>query len=531
MASSESFITGVDAGGSKLERPNSRLSRTVEKKVEVLPPRIISDHKKLDEVVDSFRKKVDLMVMKQRAEYEEAYEHHMEGVQKELHFLREKAKEIANDKTKEEKINQLDSDQQFYSNECVRLDAETNELRKRLRRIAGDVHVVERERDWLLGKLRNAKVEYKDMARQRSILMETFEESMGMSKSLASEDSSMTLEIARKKQQQLQLGGGGNKNTRINTTGGGLLAPIGGSVGNNDHHAIEIQAKSKLQKKLERDLHRSKSTLVMIKTKQEQLRKFVSEALSQVQHRNWDRFFRTDTEGFTASIITDPMDKKNLSDRPIVSEQMEKRPLDELLSDCHKAVAVESREGSDLLRSMLSVELSLVPNVYEIILGLISVDPMSGVGAVESSTNTNGFNKLDAELLDSGIAYDLIGPDAGDPNRLLEISMKWDPSGQLIEEEKEEKEKEKIIEPEVEIVKHADINPWNYQQKGMIPSASAPLLTNSKPVSLSRDISAYFELSNEHRLREVERRKEELEEEAAEQEEMRELNEFRATIA
>ena len=71
----------------------------------------------------------------------------------------------------------------------------------------------------------------------------------------------------------------------------------------------------------------------------------------------------------------------------------------------------------------------------------------------------------------------------------------------------------------------------NYQQKGMIPSASAPLLTNSKPVSLSRDISAYFELSNEHRLREVERRKEELEEEAAEQEEMRELNEFRATIA
>ena len=66
MAQEGAFITGVDAG-----RPSSSSARRP--KEEVLPARILSDNAKLTDVVDAFRSKVDLMVNKQKGEYEEAY--------------------------------------------------------------------------------------------------------------------------------------------------------------------------------------------------------------------------------------------------------------------------------------------------------------------------------------------------------------------------------------------------------------------------------------------------------------------------
>ena len=74
----EAFLTGVDTGGSSSQR---RVRHQ-----DVVPSRIKADNQKLVEVVDAFRAKVDLMVNKQREEYEDAYEHHMEGIQKELHY-------------------------------------------------------------------------------------------------------------------------------------------------------------------------------------------------------------------------------------------------------------------------------------------------------------------------------------------------------------------------------------------------------------------------------------------------------------
>lgn len=108
----------------------------------------------------------------------------MSDVQRELFNLREKATAIANDTTREEKIKKLDTDQKWFRNEAMRLDIETNEFRKKMRSIKvtiqstgqpltslhhlslsipTDSQTVERERDWLLEKLRAAKEKYQKL--------------------------------------------------------------------------------------------------------------------------------------------------------------------------------------------------------------------------------------------------------------------------------------------------------------------------------------------------------------------------------
>lgn len=49
---------------------------------------------------------------------------HMQDVQKELHNMRELVGQIADEKTKRAKIQQLKKDQIFYRQEAVRLDSE-----------------------------------------------------------------------------------------------------------------------------------------------------------------------------------------------------------------------------------------------------------------------------------------------------------------------------------------------------------------------------------------------------------------------
>jgi chromosome segregation ATPase len=104
--------------------------------------KVRDEYGRLVEVVRAFGGKVDIMVEKQRIEYMQAYENHMQDVQKELYFLREKVNEIANDLTKEEKIKSLEADQQFYRNETLSLDSSNNELRKKLRMLTGRMRSV-----------------------------------------------------------------------------------------------------------------------------------------------------------------------------------------------------------------------------------------------------------------------------------------------------------------------------------------------------------------------------------------------------
>jgi len=134
----ESFITEVRAedNAQNAADPNPLLDDVREQ------------HKKILHVVDALGKKIDLMKEKQRLEYMQvpsflfaidsmhscfapykdgflqAYEVHMQDVQKELHNMRELVSQIADEKTKKAKIQQLKKDQIFYRQEAVRLDSE-----------------------------------------------------------------------------------------------------------------------------------------------------------------------------------------------------------------------------------------------------------------------------------------------------------------------------------------------------------------------------------------------------------------------
>lgn len=121
--------------------------------------RVRGEHAKLMAAVMKYNEKIALLQDKQRQEYITAYEHHMINVQKELHTLREKATAIANDRTRDEKLKKLDLDTQSFRNESLRLDMVSNELRKTLRAMTSTLQTVERERDWLLKKLQQAKKE------------------------------------------------------------------------------------------------------------------------------------------------------------------------------------------------------------------------------------------------------------------------------------------------------------------------------------------------------------------------------------
>lgn len=119
MSQSETFLTGTD-------------SQVLKKESSVLLEPIRVEHKKIVDVVDSFRGKVSSLIDKQRNEYIVAYENHMQDVQKELHNLREKVAEIANDETKAEKTKELKEKQAKFRAEAFKLEADSDEMRKRM---------------------------------------------------------------------------------------------------------------------------------------------------------------------------------------------------------------------------------------------------------------------------------------------------------------------------------------------------------------------------------------------------------------
>ena len=123
-----SFITEVQ-GQKQYEVPDPH---------ELLIP-VKTEHTRLQEVIGMFSRKVDSLVDKQRHEYTQAYEYHMFEIQKELHRLREKASAIANDNTRQEKLTNLDKDQKWFRSEAMRLDLETNQLRRVLRNLTGKI--------------------------------------------------------------------------------------------------------------------------------------------------------------------------------------------------------------------------------------------------------------------------------------------------------------------------------------------------------------------------------------------------------
>jgi hypothetical protein len=96
----------------------------------------------------------------------QAYETHMQDVQKELFLLREKVHILKTDETRALKMKSLEDDQNKLKAESIQLDEENNELRKKLRSLTVTMQSTERDRDWLLKKLRLAKGKFKKLEKQ-----------------------------------------------------------------------------------------------------------------------------------------------------------------------------------------------------------------------------------------------------------------------------------------------------------------------------------------------------------------------------
>lgn len=91
--------------------------------------KVRQEHKKLQDVVENFRLKVDKMVGKQRLEYLQAYETHIQEIQKEIHSLRLTVCELANEQTKAERKEKLKAELDLLKSNALKYETESDELR------------------------------------------------------------------------------------------------------------------------------------------------------------------------------------------------------------------------------------------------------------------------------------------------------------------------------------------------------------------------------------------------------------------
>jgi hypothetical protein len=130
------------------------------------------EHKKINDVVNFFRSKVDKMIDKQRIEYIQAYESHMQDVQRELHTLRDKVNEMANNHTKNERTEKLKAEIIQFKSDALQLETDSDYLRTVMAKTVHKIYTVEKSRDWMLRRLRRAKKEYNTLLKEKSRLLE-----------------------------------------------------------------------------------------------------------------------------------------------------------------------------------------------------------------------------------------------------------------------------------------------------------------------------------------------------------------------
>jgi hypothetical protein len=237
------------------------------------------DHAKLMEIVAAFGNKVGALADKQRSEYMVAYEHHMQDVQKELHVLREKVRCITSNKVRDDKIQSLKSEEEFLKNEALHFDEETNELRKKARNITDIMHAEERERDWLLKKLRKAKSRYNKLKAQWESVRFINEESTSLFES-TSHDSSLTIELKKQSKRNID-----NQNNTANNVIMSRPYSEHKHVTNNDMINLssrEINNKAPKMKQMSRHA-------VVTVAKQEEMRNFVDNCIKSCHKGIWSK--------------------------------------------------------------------------------------------------------------------------------------------------------------------------------------------------------------------------------------------------
>ena len=160
---SEAFLTGLDLDVVPVREKvkDERLAQ------------VRKDHKKLMDIVGQFGNKVGGMIDKQRYEFMNAYEQHIQDVQNELQNLRERVTEISGEETRKAKLKSLDADQTKLKAEALRLDQESVSLRKQMRKLVNVLHSVENDRNWTYKRLEAAKEDYLGTMKKQSDLNES----------------------------------------------------------------------------------------------------------------------------------------------------------------------------------------------------------------------------------------------------------------------------------------------------------------------------------------------------------------------
>lgn len=291
------FLTDVDAGdGAKRSELNSSSSKL---------EGVRREHEKIMEVVGAFNKKVGNMIDRQRTEYLAAYEHHMQDIQRELHVLRETVAEIAGDKTRTEKLASLKKDEQYFKNEALLYDIETNELRKKLQGITGTMHTIERERDWFLKKLRSAKKHYNYLRSERARILKNTDANSIMSNSTASQDGLYSIELNRKsKSSQLP--------ERSKSTSKVLNNTIDESRSTLGSLQKTQNAYARNDAKLQNDRQNKWATgqLVKIRAKKEAMRDFIDQCSKSCEKGLWLKIGKRPGH----ELLTDGLDALDISD-------------------------------------------------------------------------------------------------------------------------------------------------------------------------------------------------------------------------
>lgn len=323
------------------------------------------DHKKLMEVVNAFGEKVGGMIDSQRSEFMTAYEHHMIDVQRELQSLREKVATIESAATLSSKLDSLDAAQKRYKEEALYLDGETLDMRKRLRKLVGILHSVEKERDWYLQRLRDAKKEYNALLKERAELggegLDTTSIYSG------SNNSQYTLLIQRNSGTTV-----GDLKARLKNVYGvsrdqallsslphilsaATLQPLRDETGASRGGAPLLTSTGvATNKRAARSgpEKRALAELVALKARREALREFVSNCASSCDKGPWSRIPR--------------------------------RPVEELLSACAEVADDPDAEAREEERLILAFELAGLPETYFAIADLLSAAATGG------STNDDG---------------------------------------------------------------------------------------------------------------------------------------------
>lgn len=331
MSNTASFITGIDTGAHGLREQNHLLDAVRKENI------------KVREVVNSFSTKVEVLVDKQRNEYMVAYENHMQDVQRELHSLRGKVADIANDETKADKTAKLKEDQIRFKNEALKLEADSDEIRKRLRELAKETYTAEKSRDWLLKKLRQAKKMNTELLKEKDWLAETYDCSSALSQMSIGNASSYTLELQNTTKKKLApLAFKVDRKQTMNKTNSynSLPSPVskalqGGFSKHLTKTALKPIVNNTLELKQQKQEQEALTQLISARARKQEIMNFITLCSRSLHKGPWSRVSR--------------------------------RPLPLLVEACMEQISSNKhfRHNPELLQ--LACELAAQPETYEVI--------------------------------------------------------------------------------------------------------------------------------------------------------------------